>query len=84
MDPTAAIAGLRRNDDGSLTLCPPCSKKDCCPTLKFDEAGGATITDTVDGVEMKIPFSAEQLTMLGQAIMLNGWSHGGNQVGSGG
>lgn len=52
--------GVRHNDDGSLTLCPPCSKNGCCPTVKFDEAGGAVISDLGESVT----FTSEQLALL--------------------
>jgi hypothetical protein len=58
--------GIRKNDDGSLTFC--CSKKDC-PSIKFHDDGSATITEN----EHSVLFTAEQLALLGQTIMLSTW-----------
>jgi hypothetical protein len=56
----AQARGVRPNADGSLTLCPPCSKNGCCPTIKFDESGGAVISDLGESVS----FTQEQLALL--------------------
>jgi len=56
----AEALGVRRNDDDSLTLCPPCSKKSCCPTIKFGATGDAVISD----MGVSIVFTSEQLELL--------------------
>lgn len=56
---------IRRNPDGSITMC---SKNDCCPSIVFDEEGGATIFE--NGAEVK--FDKDQICLLGQVIALHG------------
>lgn len=59
----SALSGVRKNDDGSYTMC--CSKKSC-PTLAFHEDGSATISD--EGQVVK--FTAEQIHALGLTLTL--------------
>lgn len=72
-DSTCTAPGIRRNQDGSFTLC---SKNGCCPTIAFHDDGSATITDD----DQRIEFSRDQLQMLGQSIMMNTWAASGAAV----
>lgn len=53
--------GIRRNDDGSFTIC---DTEECCPTILFGEDGSAVITD--DGQTIK--FKPGQLQLLSKLV----------------
>lgn len=60
MSLTDLPTGIRRNDDGSFTIC---DTEECCPTIRFGEDGSAVISDG-DQVVMFTPGQAELLSKL--------------------
>lgn len=57
--------GIRRNDDGSFTIC---DTEECCPTIMFGEDGSAVITDEDQTIKFT-PRQAQLLSkLMGQTI----------------
>lgn len=61
MSLTDLPTGIRRNDDGSFTIC---DTEECCPTITFREDGSAVITD--EGETIK--FKPEQVRLLSKLL----------------
>ncbi len=45
-----------------------CGGNNCCPRVRKYSDGSATISDTVDGKEIVIEFSAEQAKLAGRML----------------
>jgi len=56
--------GIRRNDDGSFTMC---DTEECCPTISFGEDGSAVITDEGETVK----FTPGQARLLSKLLVAN-------------